>query len=290
MSQDGVKKAILITGCTKRSIGDSLARESLSRGLHVIATARTLDKIRHLEPLGAQILELDTTSSDSIASLQAQITHLDILFNNAGINLISPLADTSMEDFKHQFEVNVFGPVELTKTLLPLLIESKGIIVNHTSQSPYGIPSLSGAYAASKAALANYTDVLRIELKPFGVRVVELVTGGAASNITLDMRAPSIPKNSLYAPIRPEANKSCDPETIRGVVMDGDVYARKVMSDILNPRGPPNWTWRGKFATTMWCIWIIKCMWKGIFDGLIARTFGLHLLKGRMKEMELKKE
>ena len=289
MSRNGLKKTILITGCSKRSIGDSLARESLSRGLHVIATARTLDKIKHLKDLGAQILELDATSSESIKSLQAQITQLDILFNNAGINHLSFLADTSMQDFKNQFEVNVFGPVELTKALLPLLIESKGIVVNHTSQAPYGIPSMSGAYAASKAALAIYTDVLRIELKPFDVWVVELVTGGAASNITLDMKPPSLPKNSLYAPIGPEAIASCDPETVRGLVMDGDVYAHKVMGDILNPRGPPSWTWRGKFATSMWCIWIIKCMWKGIFDGLIARTFGLHLLKGRMKELELKK-
>lgn len=289
MAQEG-RKTILITGCTKRSLGDALARESLSRGLHVIATARTLSKIKHLEDLGAQILELDTTSSKAIQSLQSQIKHLDILFNNAGINIVSLLADTSMEDFKHQFQVNVFGPVELTKALLPLLIESKGIIVNHTSQAPYGIPSMCGAYAASKAALANYTDVLRIELQPFGVRVVELVTGGAASNITLDMAAPSMPKNSLYAPIRPEANAACDPEKVRSIVMDSDVYARKVMGDILNPRGPPKWTWRGKLATTMWFIWIIKCMWKGIFDGLIARTFGLHLLKGRIEEMELKKE
>ena len=283
------KKTVLVTGASKNSIGDALVREFLRRGLDVIATARHIDKIQHLEPLGARLCELDTTSTSSIGALSTKLTHLDILFNNAGVNYIGTLADTSMENFRRQFDVNVFGTVELTKAVLPLLIESKGIIVNHTSQSPYGFPTMAGAYAASKAALANYTDVLRIELKPFDVKVMELVTGGAMSNITSDMKPPYIPDGSLYTPIKAEMIACTDPETVRKMVMDGDKFARKVCNDILNSWGPPKWTWRGSFGTTLWFIWIMKCLWKGLFDGLIARSFGLHLLKGRMQKQQPKK-
>lgn len=286
---NNTKKTVLVTGASKNSIGDALVREFLRRGLAVIATARSIDKIQHLEVLGARIYKLDTTSTSSIGALSTELTHLDILFNNAGVNHLATLADTSMADFRRQFDVNVFGTVELTQALLPLLIESKGTIVNHTSQSPYGFPSMSGAYAASKAALANYTDVLRIELKPFDINVMELVTGGAMSNITSDMKPPNIPDGSLYTPIAAEMIASTNPETIRKMVMDGDKFAKKVVGDVLNPWGPPKWTWRGSLGTTLWFIWILKCMWKGLFDGIIARTFGIHLLKGRMEAQNVKK-
>lgn len=284
-----IKKTVLVTGASKNSIGDALVREFLHRGLHVIATARTMDKIAHLEPLGATIYELDTTSTPSITALRAKLTHLDILFNNAGINYIGPLADTTMSSFRSQFDVNVFGTVELTQALLPLLIVSKGIIVNHTSQAPYGVPALCGAYAASKAALASYTDVLRIELKPFDVRIMELVTGGALSNITADLKPPYIPEGSLYTPVRAEMLECANPENVRKLVMEPEKYARRVVADVLRKKGPPVWTWRGTLGTTMWVLWIVKCLWKGVLDGLIARACGLHLLKGRLRESEAKK-
>jgi 1-acylglycerone phosphate reductase len=283
-------KTVLVTGASKDSIGDYLVQEFLRKGLKVIATARTLDKIKHLQDLGAEIKELDTTSTSSIETLASQILHLDILVNNAGVNFIGPLADTSMVDFKHQFEVNVFGPVELTKALLPLLIKSKGIIVNHTSQSAYAIPSLCGGYASSKAAFATYTDVLRLELAPFDIKVMELVTGGASSNLTNDMVKPFVAENSIYSPVRAEILATVNPEQIRKMVMKGDVFARKVVGDILRPSGPPRWTWRGTLGTTMWFVWIIKCSWKGILDGVIAKVSGLGLLKRRLKEQQKKKE
>jgi 1-acylglycerone phosphate reductase len=148
---------------------------------------------------------------------------------------------------------------------------------------------MCGAYAASKAALANYTDTLRIELKPFGVRVMELVTGGAMSNITADMKPPFVPDGSLYTPIKAEMVEATNPETVRKMVMDGDKFAKKVVGDVLSSWGPPVWTWRGTLGTTLWFIWILKCMWKGLFDGLIGRSFGLHLLKGRCEAQNAKK-
>jgi len=283
------KKTVLITGCSKNSIGDALAQEFIKRGLHVIATARTLDKISHLAELGAEIKELDITSSASIEGLAKGTPQLDILINNAGIVYNASVSDTSMTNFKRVFETNVFGTVEITKAFLPQLIESKGIIVVHTSQSAYAITTFCSVYGASKAALATWSDVLRLEMAPFGVRVMELVTGCAASNITNDLPLPEVPEGSLYAPIRAEIHAGADPEKVRKIAMAGDVYARKVVNDVLRSRGPPLWTWRGTAGTTMWFIWQIKCWWKGSLDWLMARLVGLHLLKGRLEEQNGKK-
>jgi 1-acylglycerone phosphate reductase len=284
------KRTVLITGCSKNSIGDALAQEFLKRGLNVIATARSLSKINHLADLGADIRELDITNSTSIEALANGTPKLDILINNAGIAYTASISDTSMTEFKRVYETNVFGTVELTKAFLPALIASKGIIVNHTSQSAYAVNCSQGAYASSKAALAVWNDILRLELSPFGVRVMELVTGGAASNVTNDLPRPVVPEGSLYAPIRAEIFAGADPERVRKMVMAGDVYAKKVVSDVLRPRGPPVWTWRGSLATTMWVFWFVKGFWKGGLDWLLARVVGLHLLRGRLEEQERKKE
>jgi 1-acylglycerone phosphate reductase len=281
------KKTVLITGCSKNSIGDALAKEFARRGYHVLATARSLSKVSHLKPMGIETFELDISSSESIANFRNTITHIDILFNNAGICASSMLADTPVSTFKEQFDVNVFGTFELTQALIPLLIQSKGIMVNHTSQSSYAVSIATGAYAASKSALTTINDTWRIELAPFGIRVVELVTGIAASNVLADVAGTKIPPNSIYIPIEAEANKALSGEGITDKAMPNHVYAKKVVSDLLDSRwGTPVWIWRGTGATILYFVWFLGCHWKGLFDSLFRRVIGLHLLARRLREQE----
>jgi 1-acylglycerone phosphate reductase len=282
------RKRVLITGCSKNSIGDALAQEFARRGYYVIATARSLSKIAHLKSMGMETFELDITSSESIANLRDKMTRIDVLINNAGITAASTLADMPVSEFKKQFEVNVIGTFELTQALIPLLIKSKGIMVNHTSQAPYGISVAIGAYAASKSALSRLNDTWRIELAPFGIRVVELITGLAMSNILLELTAmATLPPNSIYMPIEAEANQAMSGKGIIDKAMPNDVYAKKVVSDLLDSWwGPPVWIWRGTGATVLYYVWLIGCHWKGMFDGLFGRILGLHLLAGRLRERE----
>lgn len=285
------KKTVLITGCSKNSIGDALAQEFARRGHHVLATARSLSKISHLKPMGIETFELDISSSESIADFCNKITHIDILFNNAGISACSMLADTPASTFKKLFDVNVFGTFELTQALIPLLIQSKGIMVNHTSQSPYAASIATGAYAASKSALATINDTWRIELAPFGIRVVELVTGVAASNILVELAGTKIPPNSIYLPIEAEVNKAMSGEDIIDKAMPNHVHAKKVVSDLLDSwLGTPVWIWRGTGATILYYVWFLGCHWKGLFDSLLGRIIGLHLLAGRLREQEQRRK
>jgi 1-acylglycerone phosphate reductase len=292
MAPDTPKKTVLITGCSKNSIGDALAQEFARRGHHVLATARSLSKIRHLQSIGIETFELDIASSDSIASFCRQVTHIDILINNAGITTASMLSDMPVLEFKKQFEVNVFGTFELTQALIPLLVKSRGIMVNHTSQAPYGVSVGTGAYAASKSALSRLSDTWRIELAPFGIRVVELVTGMATSNILTELAGTAkIPLNSIYMPIEAEINKAMSGEGIIDKAMPNDVYAKKVVSDLLDGWwGPPVWIWRGTGATVMYYVWFLGCHWKGLFDSLLGRIISLNLLARRLREQEEKQK
>lgn len=161
-----------------------------------------------------------------------------------------------VSEFKKQFEVNVFGTFELTQALIPLLIKSKGIMVNHTSQAPYCVSVATGAYAASKSALSQLSDTWRIELAPFGIRVVELITGLATSKILLELTATAkLPPNSIYMPIEAEANKAMSAEGIIDKAMPNNVYAKKVVSDLLDGWwGPPVWIWRSTGATVLYYV------------------------------------
>jgi 1-acylglycerone phosphate reductase len=272
------QKTVLITGASADSLGEALAKEFHRRNYKVIVTARSVSRLTTLTNLGMTALELDLKSSTSLHKLASQITELDVLVNNAGANLVMPLADTTPEQFRNQFEVNVFPHFELTNLLLPLLIRSKGVILNHTSQSAYGIKPPSGAYAAAKAALACLTDVQRIELQPFGIRVVELVTGMAASNITRFENPSKLPEGSIYTPVKARLEHAMSAEDAKGKEMSNEVWAKRVVADLLDGGwfGYPKQIWRGTMATTMWWVYYFDVVWKGCWDGLFRLALGLN--------------
>lgn len=129
-------KTVLITGCSAGGSGSAFAESFQKRGLHVFATARTLSKMSHLENLpNTTLIELDVISPASIAAALEVVTaqtggRLDYLVNNSGQALVMPCLDTDMEEAKKLFDVNFWGVIAMTKAFAPLVIASKGTIVN----------------------------------------------------------------------------------------------------------------------------------------------------------------
>jgi 1-acylglycerone phosphate reductase len=105
-------------------------------------------------------------------------------------------------------------------------------MVSHTSQPLYGASIATGAYAASKSTLARLNDTWRIELAPFGICVVELITGIATSNISVELGGTKLPPNSIYMPIEAEVNRALSGEGVIDKAMPNHVYAKKVVSDL----------------------------------------------------------
>ncbi|WP_110991676.1 SDR family oxidoreductase [Pseudomonas sichuanensis] len=175
---------VLITGCSS-GIGRALADAFRDAGHEVWATARKLDDVDTLLAAGFAARQLDVNDSEALTRLadELQDRHdgLDILINNAGYGAMGPLLDGGVEAMRQQFETNVFALVGVTRALFPLLRRSRGLVVNIGSVSGVLVTPFAGAYCASKAAVHGLTDVLRLELAPFGIRVMEVQPGAIAS-------------------------------------------------------------------------------------------------------------
>lgn len=99
-----------------------------------------------------------------------------------------PVSDLSIPEAKKLFDLNVWACLAVTQAFLPLLLKSKGMVVNHTSAASLASIPFQSAYNAFKAAMASFSNMQRLELKPFGIMVVDLKSGFVNSNIYNNIR------------------------------------------------------------------------------------------------------
>jgi NAD(P)-dependent dehydrogenase (short-subunit alcohol dehydrogenase family) len=179
-------KVVLITGGSS-GLGRALAEAFARQGAQVVVSARTADALEavagELRSTGAQVLAIpaDVTQQDQVEKLvERTVQHfgrLDVLVNNVGRSTRGTLMETTPEDFANLMEINFLSVVRCTRAALPHLIRSQGQVVNIGSLSGKTASRYVGAYAATKFALAAYTQQLRLELQPQGVHVL-LVSPG----------------------------------------------------------------------------------------------------------------
>lgn len=179
---------------------------------------------------------------------------LDILYNNAGRNYVVPALDYDEDELHELFQANVFSVMRMCKEFTPLLIEAKGTIVQTGSVAgimPYAWGAL---YNASKAALHAFSDTLRVELAPLGVRVVNVVTGGVKSNIARTHR--TLPPDSYNQPVADDYERRLTHS--QQVGMDTQQYARSCVCQVLAGDGilkKQRWIWEGKMSWIVWFTW-----------------------------------
>ena len=173
----------LITGCSS-GLGEALARECLAKGYHVIATARRPEHIS-LEHPHLHKRAMDLNNAEHLAVMSQQIIEefgeLALLINNAGYGLMGPLLEVDPAKLAAQFQTNSIAPLELVQNLLPML-KHGSTVVNIGSVSANLVTPFAGSYCASKAALHALSDALRIELAPFGIRVMVVRAGAIRSH------------------------------------------------------------------------------------------------------------
>ncbi|KAI8934533.1 hypothetical protein NX059_008232 [Plenodomus lindquistii] len=274
-------KYALITGCTPGGIGHFLALEFADKGFQVLGTVR--DPSKYTPPhANITYLPLELTSNESIRALRERVTEmtggkLDILYNNAGRNYVVPALDFDEAELHELFQANVFSVMEMCRQFVPLLIENKGTIVQTGSVAGI-MPYVWGApYNASKAALHSYSDTLRVELAPLGVRVVNVVTGGVKSNIARTHRV--LPANSYMEPLADDYERRLTHSQQLG--MDTKQYARSCVRQVLCGDGlfsKTRWIWEGKMSWIVWFAW--TCLPKGVLDYYFTSKFKLNNLRG----------
>ncbi|KAH7020837.1 short-chain dehydrogenase/reductase [Microdochium trichocladiopsis] len=303
-----VKKTVLITGCSAGGIGASLALEFHRRGLHVFATARSVDKMSALASAGITCLALDTTSAESIAAAVAQVDKaisgsgvsagggrssstgggLDYLINNAGIVHVRPFLDSTMDEIRRVIDTNLVGVMAVTHAFLPMLIRARGVIATIGSINEVFLPPFQTSYNATKAAVHVWSNSLRMELKPLGVRVVTVVTGAVRSKLMEneaernagggggghDGKSEPFPEGSYYKPCESWIR---DREFLKTAQwQETDAYARDVVAALLKEE-PKHTLWKGGMATIAWMVNLLG--WEGMMDGVFSNQSRLNQIK-----------
>lgn len=188
--QPFVPKVILITGASA-GIGKDAALALIQRGHVVYGAARRIDRMQDLVETGGHAIQMDITKEPQIVAAVKRILQeqrrIDVLVNNAGVSIAGPAEEVSLAEGRRQFDVNFFGLVRLTQEVLPhMRKEGKGSIINISMINVY-YPFHSW-YVASKHALEGWSDCLRVETQPFGIKVAIIQPGAILTEFsTLDM-------------------------------------------------------------------------------------------------------
>lgn len=202
------QKTAIVTGSSS-GFGLLTVLELAKSGFHVIATMR---KIENATPLlemaksqglvnSIEIHPLDVICPQSIQNFLSTQQTVDVLVNNAGFAVGGFCEDLTVDDYRHQFETNVFGLIAVTQAVLPFMRKNnRGRIINLSSISgQIGFPGLS-AYTSSKHAIEGFTESLRLEVQPFGIDVVLIEPGSYNTNIWTSMDKATERNNHLTSP------------------------------------------------------------------------------------------
>lgn len=190
-------KTVWITGASS-GIGQALASECVNRGANVIISSPEVEKLNELSDNfnalrsgSSVVVPLDLEKSNEIPGIAAETIkkagRIDILINSAGISQRSLVIETPVEIDRKIFEVNYFGTIALTKSVLPHMISNGGgsVAVISSIVGKFGFP-LRSAYSASKHALHGFFETTRAELKKENIRVTIICPGRVRTNISLN--------------------------------------------------------------------------------------------------------
>ena len=188
-------RSIVVTGAST-GIGRASVLALLDAGFRVFAGVRdeaAAARLRDAAPAGSverlDTLALDVTDAGQVAAAAGHVGRvvgeagLWGLFNNAGITVNGPLEYVDLDGLRRQLEVNVVGQVAVTQAFMPLLRRARGRIVNTGSIAGFTALPILGPYAMSKHAMEAFSDSLRRELRPWGIRVSLLQPGPIVSDI-----------------------------------------------------------------------------------------------------------
>ncbi|MDH3221028.1 MAG: SDR family oxidoreductase [Gammaproteobacteria bacterium] len=183
---DTAKRSVLVTGCSS-GIGECVAKALHARGYRVFASVRNPHDRAPFQQAGFDCLVLDYADSASIKSAVEQVLEqtggrLYALFNNGAYGQPGACEDLSREAMRQQFETNVFGWMELTNLVIPVMrAQGYGRIIQNSSILGFAAMQMRGAYNASKFAIEGFSDTLRLELAGTNIHVSLIEPGPVES-------------------------------------------------------------------------------------------------------------
>jgi NAD(P)-dependent dehydrogenase (short-subunit alcohol dehydrogenase family) len=236
-------QVVLVTGCST-GIGRALVRELHARHHRVYASARRLEALADLATDGIPTLALDVNDCASIQAAVAKLLavegRIDVLVNNAGVNLFGPVLELPIEQLRNVLDTNVLGLVAVTQAVFPHMADRRsGRIINIGSVVGLLPTPFAAGYCASKSAVHMLSEVMRMEVAPFGIDVVLVQPGGVKSSIAASgsreierYKDPTSRYCLAFEGIRRRANASQDQP------MSAEDFARELVDQALAAQPP----------------------------------------------------
>ena len=189
---------VLVTGAS-RGIGRAIAQKFVQTGFQVFGTTRQASPVGTM----ARELHLDVQEEESVEkcvnAVLAQTGRIDFLVNNAGISIYGAIEEVSLAQIKAVFETNFFGVVRMTQAVLPTMRrQASGRVINIGSLAGFLPMPYQAAYAASKHALAGWTETLDLEVRRFGIRAILIQPGFIRTDIDRNSTTGALLKD-IYA-------------------------------------------------------------------------------------------
>lgn len=272
--QPGVR-TVLVTGASS-GIGRMTAEVFAQAGWQVFGTSRHSRPDRD----GVRMLRLDVRSDESVAQCVTQVLEragrVDVLVNNAGVMHTGLVEETSLSEAREVFETNLFGVVRLTNAVLAdMRPHRRGRIINVGSAAAWVGEPGEAFYAASKRALAGYTEALRHEVWPLGIDVC-LVEPGAFRTGILASASSSAGRLAEYDRAREATVRTLEGSLQRG----GDPCRVARLTVKVAEAGAPRLRYPVG-SSARWLPLLRVLLPQRLFDGLVRRGYGLHKPAGR---------
>ena len=246
-------KVIFITGASS-GIGKATALYLLEQSHNVYATARRLEKMQAIKERGGHTLKMDVTNHAEVKEVISSVVRaegkIDVLVNNAGYAVYGPVEEVSYTQAIRQFEVNLFGLAEVTKaTLATMRAQRSGLIINVSSVAGKVYLPLGAWYIATKHALEGWSDCLRLEVKPLGLKVVIIEPGAVKTefDVAMDQQFEDV-ENSPYASLKTTMKKVTEEAYSPGNYSEPIVIAKTIAKAINSPNPKTRYA-AGKLAS-----------------------------------------
>lgn len=259
------QKYALITGASS-GIGYAMAVSLSKRGYKVFGCSPKADTFL-MKPLteqyGVVAFECDITNLEDIKKASKLIKEetggkLHILYNNGGISIGGPAIDYDESELNKLFQVNVIGHINMTKHMADYVIACQGTIVFTSSVASIIPLSWVSAYNATKAAINMYAKTLHAEMKPFGVKVYSVITGGVNTaicdqNVKSSIAGSRYDVDGIYESLYSSANMSRNYSTTE----DPEVYAEGIADKITSSKSFGFNIYKGAKAYTLYLLTLI---------------------------------
>jgi short-subunit dehydrogenase len=268
-------KVALVTGASS-GIGKETAQLFARKGYTVYAAARRTDKMQELQALGVKLLAMEIAKEadlvNGVNDILQNEQRIDVLVNNAGYNFYGALEDVPLSEARYLFDVNIFGLARLTQLLLPTMRRQRtGKIVNVSSiGGKFGEPHGTW-YHATKFALEGLSDILRMELKQFGIDVIVIEPGAVVTEM-LDAAGKNLLKMSGNGPYGEFAKKHAKVIDETGTMGSQPIVVAETIFRAAEARRPKTRYATGRGASSM--LLLRRILSDRMLDRLLLGVYG----------------